>query len=172
VPRLLPNSIRYGELFFIVLVPIDFYRMADVTCRPPIGSNRLVSILFPRAIFGCERAMGGQRRNRYDEAFKKRAVERHLKTQTTLAVSAALFGITPGMLSKWVERYSRVSDCPAGKAMNYDAEINRLKSEMQDLKKIVGKVILQKFSDESIAEKIADEPERFFSNDGSADRIH
>jgi transposase-like protein len=103
-----------------------------------------------------------QNRNRYDEDFKKRAVLHHQENHATLAESAEQFGITAGMLSKWVEQYSSKVD---DQSMDCQAEIRQLKGEMKSLREIVAKAFLQKFTDDEIAERMIDEPEKFLKAD-------
>jgi transposase-like protein len=102
----------------------------------------------------------GKHRTRYNEEFKKRAVLHHFDNHATLTDSAMHFGITAGMLSKWIEQYSRKQDGTSASAMNYELEIKQLQSEIRDLKKIVSKAFLHRFSAEEIAEKMVDDPEK------------
>jgi transposase-like protein len=104
--------------------------------------------------------MAPQRRNRYDELFKKKAVARHIENHCTLAESAAGLGVTPGMLSKWIKWYSPEQASPA---MDCEAEIKQMKGEIKMLKEIVGKAFLQKFTVDEIAERMIDEPEKFLA---------
>ena len=106
--------------------------------------------------------MAPQPRNRYNEEFKKNAVLRHLESHGTLASSAAQFGITSGMLSKWVERYSPEED---GQAESGEEEIRRLKEQVRVLKEIVGKAFLKKYTVDEIVDRMIDEPEKFLSVD-------
>ena len=106
--------------------------------------------------------MAPQHRNRYNEDFKKRAVLQHLESNGTLADSAAQFGITSGMLSKWVEHYSHRED---GEAENCEEEIKRLKEQVRVLKEIVGKAFLKKYTVDEIVERMIDEPEKFLTVD-------
>ena len=103
--------------------------------------------------------MAPRKRNRYNAEFKKRAVLHHVENQTTLADCATKFGITPGMLSKWIERYSPKQNGASGTAMNYQLEINRLKDEMSTLKKIVSQALLQKHSADTIVESMVEQPD-------------
>jgi transposase-like protein len=102
----------------------------------------------------------GKHRTRYNEEFKKRAVLHHFDNHTTLTDSATRLGITAGMLSKWIEQYSLKQDGAGTSAMNYDLEIKLLQSEIRDLKKIVSKAFLQRYTDEEIAEKMIDDQEK------------
>jgi transposase len=108
-----------------------------------------------------------QNRNHYDEDFKKRAVAHHVENHGTLAESADQFGITAGMLSKWVEHYSSKQD---DQPMDCQAEIRQLKDEMKSLREIVAKAFLQKFTDDEIVEKMIDEPEKFLKVDEVSSR--
>jgi transposase-like protein len=103
-----------------------------------------------------------QSRNRYDEDFKKRAVLHHLGNHGTLSDTAEQFGITPGMLSKWVEQYSPQQ---GNQSMDCEAEIKQLKDEVKSLKEIMAKTFLQKFTDDEIVENIIEEPEKFLKPD-------
>ena len=109
--------------------------------------------------------MNPQRRNRYGEEFKKQAVLNHIDNHSTLTDSAARLGITPGMLSKWIEQYSHRDNGAIAPAMNYELEIKQLQNEIRDLKKIVSKAFLQRYSAEEIVEKMIDEPEKIFLAD-------
>ncbi len=104
-----------------------------------------------------------QNRNHYNEEFKRKAVLHYIENHGTLAGSATQFGITAGMLSKWIDRYapSNSADEAVG-SMNYEVEIRRLQSELKVLKEIVGKALLQKASDDKIVQKMVNEPETFF----------
>jgi transposase-like protein len=101
-----------------------------------------------------------QSRNRYDEPFKKKVVLCHRQSRGTLAESAARFGITAGMLSKWVERYGGEDENSEHPAMNYAVEIKHLQGEVSTLKEIMSKIFLQKHSVDEIAgrmmEKVQD----------------
>jgi transposase-like protein len=107
-----------------------------------------------------------QRRNSYDEEFKKQAVLHHVGNSGTLAESASRFGITASMLSKWIERYSPESKAATAGAMNYEFEIRRLQSEVKSLKEIVGKAFLQKYTTDTLVESMAEEPEKIFAENG------
>jgi transposase-like protein len=114
------------------------------------------------AFFLQGRYMDPQHRNRYNEEFKKSAVREHLESHGTLAGSAARLGITSGMLSKWVERYSPRED---GRPENSEEEIKRLKEQVRVLKEIVSKAFLKKYTVDEIVDRMIDEPEKFLTVD-------
>lgn len=98
-----------------------------------------------------------KKRSKYDEIFKKQAVLQHLHSKRTLADSAVRAGITSGMLSKWVQRYSTGG---VGQTDSNVEEIRRLKEQVRVLKEIVNKALVKKYLVHEIVDKMIDEPEK------------
>ena len=130
------------------------------------SSSGELSTVIP--VEGKKRAntMNGQHRNRYDEEFKKQAVLHHIENRGTLADSAEKFGITAGMLYKWIDHYSSEGAGKSSRPMDYELEIKRLQHEVKTLKEVMIKVILQKHIEDELAEKIMDDPEKILSVNG------
>ena len=96
-----------------------------------------------------------RRRNEYDDNFRRKVVDYHLEHHGSLADTGQKFGVTAGMLHKWLKKFAGASVGPNEEPVPVNPDLRELRREMQsikddvgELKKIVSKAFLKKFMDE------------------------
>jgi transposase-like protein len=96
-----------------------------------------------------------QHRKFYSEEFKRNAADYHVEHHGTLAETAKHFGVTSGMMHKWLKNHARNPASPplqssagASEIPLLRNEIMAMKKEIGELKKIVGKAFLTRFTEE------------------------
>jgi len=72
-------------------------------------------------------------RRNYDDEFKRKAVAFYLENKESLSSTAATFGVTAGMLYKWLQRFSPESAVTEPNSQSTDTEFERLSREIKNL---------------------------------------